>query len=100
MATDIDQSTVRCKYCRHKASRENTSNLFQHLRRKHPIDYDGCVRQKSDVNAENIIIRYIIYSQTPIPKLYHDYREQMQAALAIGKCYSLIRILERYTTTE
>ncbi|XP_065138382.2 E3 SUMO-protein ligase ZBED1-like [Paramisgurnus dabryanus] len=47
--SDVDQTTILCKCCRAKiqAKGGNTSNLLQHLSRKHVLEYQECMILKS-----------------------------------------------------
>ncbi|XDV25933.1 hypothetical protein PO909_029757 [Leuciscus waleckii] len=47
--SDVDQTTILCKCCRAKilAKGGNTSNLLQHLSRKHVLEYQECIKLKS-----------------------------------------------------
>ncbi|XP_073667609.1 E3 SUMO-protein ligase ZBED1-like [Paramisgurnus dabryanus] len=51
--SDVDQTTILCKCCRAKiqAKGGNTSNLLQHLSRKHVLEYQECMKLKSADSA-------------------------------------------------
>ncbi|XP_073689131.1 E3 SUMO-protein ligase ZBED1-like [Garra rufa] len=47
--SDVDQTTIICKCCRAKvvATGGNTSNLLHHLRHKHVLQYEECMKLRS-----------------------------------------------------
>ncbi|CAM4455220.1 unnamed protein product [Leuciscus chuanchicus] len=51
--SDVDQTTILCKCCQAKilAKGGNTSNLLQHLSRKHVLEYQECIKLKSAADS-------------------------------------------------
>ncbi|XP_041093515.1 E3 SUMO-protein ligase ZBED1-like [Polyodon spathula] len=48
-STDVKQTTILCKKCWNvvPAKGGNTSNLFHHLRHRHPVEYRKCIEKRS-----------------------------------------------------
>ncbi|XP_058874176.1 E3 SUMO-protein ligase ZBED1-like isoform X1 [Acipenser ruthenus] len=64
-SSDFKQSTILCKKCWKvvPAKGGNTSNLFHHLRHRHPMEYSKCIEKRS---SDKPTKHSVIENQTPI----------------------------------
>ncbi|XP_055040058.2 E3 SUMO-protein ligase ZBED1 [Misgurnus anguillicaudatus] len=81
--SDVDQTTILCKCCRAKiqAKGGNTSNLLQHLSRKHVLEYQECMKLKSADSAPSTSA-----GNTGKPKEKSS-QMSLKDAFAKGTCY-------------